>query len=378
MKEKFSYIIFLIFFLLSNCLCKEKNRSNLMVHIHGAYGFKVMLEAIPFINEPGKLVDSAMVKKGDEFIHFSLPENEERSYVLRVENTKFETVFIADSRDITIEINNIVLPKQYKIYGSTATTIVHDFLNAQLNLMDDIRKMNSGIDSLKRSGADTRMIDSVKKLSDDGLKDFFQRYVKFEDTVSSPGAFLYLYNNVDFGNDFAGLKDFMLRNAKRFPQNKQVQKLKNETLDYLKIFEEEYNVGDVLPELQLPDRNGINFSTYSLKGKFVFIDFWSTWCDACLQYDKEKEKAKKIFASGKFEIVSIALDAEKQAWKNYLQQKKYSWPQLIDEKMWNGPALKTYKIDSIPFNFFLGPDGKILAKAIKADSLVYVISKNIK
>src|SRR6185369_14055447 len=160
--------------------------------------------------------------------------------------------------------------------------------------------------------------------------------------------------------------------------NKQIQKLKDETLDYLKIFEEEYNVGDVLPELVLPDRMGIKFSTYSLKGKFVFIDFWSTWCEACMQYDKEKEKAKKIFAPEKFEIVSIALDAEKEAWKNYLQQKKYDWPQLIDEKMWNGPTRKAYKIDSIPFNFLVAPDGRVLAKAIKPDSVVAVISKNIK
>src|SRR6266498_2737126 len=107
MKGKFSYIIFLVLPLLNSCISKEKNRSNLTVHIHGAYGFKVILEAIPFIDEAGKLVDSAEVKKGDELIHFSLPQNEERSYVLRVDNTKFETVFITDSKDITLEINNI-------------------------------------------------------------------------------------------------------------------------------------------------------------------------------------------------------------------------------------------------------------------------------
>ena len=378
MKGKFSYVIFLILLSLSNCLCKEKNKSNLTVHIHGAYGFKVILEAIPFIDEVGKLVDSANVKKGDEVIDFSLPQNEERSYVLRVDNTKFETVFITDSKDITIEINNIVLPNQYKIYGSIATTTTHEFLNAQLELMTDVKKRNDEIDSLKKSKAPSRVIDSLKKQANELLDGFFLRYVKFEDTVSSAGAFLYFYNNVEFGNDFAGLKSFMLRNAKRFPGNKQVQKLKDETLEYLKIFEEEYNVGDILPELILPDKSGIDFSTYSAKGKYLFIDFWSTWCDRCLAYDKEKEKAIKLFPADKFEIISIALDSEKDAWRSYLLQKKYNWPQLIDEKMWNGPTLKTYKIDSIPFNFFVGPDGKILAKAIQPDSLVATIAKKMK
>jgi len=378
MRQRFTFLVFLYLFFLYGCRSGDSERSKITVHIHYAYGFKVVLEAIPFSGEMDKLVDSATIKTGDDIIYFYLPSNEERAYVLRVDRTNFQMVFISDAKDITIEINNVILPNQYKVYGSKATNSVHDFLNAQSNRMGDIRKKNSGIDSLRRSGADARLIDSLKKLSDGDLKDFFQRYVKFEDTVSSPGAFLYLYNNVDYENDFAGLKDFMLRNAKRFPDNKQIQKLKDETLDYLKIFEEEYNVGDVLPELVLPDRMGIKFSTYSLKGKFVFIDFWSTWCEACMQYDKEKEKAKKIFAPEKFEIVSIALDAEKEAWKNYLQQKKYDWPQLIDEKMWNGPTLKAYKIDSIPFNFLVAPDGRVLAKAIKPDSVVAVISKNIK
>jgi thiol-disulfide isomerase/thioredoxin/signal peptidase I len=378
MRQRFTFLVFLYLFFLYGCRSGDSEKSKITVRIHYAYGFKVVLEAIPFSGETEKFIDSATVKTGDEIIYFYLPANEERAYILRVDGTKFQTVFINDSTNITVEINNIILPGQYKVYGSKATNTIQNFLNIQLRLMDNIRNKNSEADSLKRSGTNIKMIDSLKKQSDVELINYFQQYVKFEDTVSSPGAFLYLYNNVDFGNDFAGLKKFMLRNAKRFPANKHVQKLKDETLDYLKIFEEEYNVGDVLPELTLPDVKGINFSTYSLKGKYVFIDFWSTWCGACLRYDKEKEKAKKIFSAEKFEIISIALDSEKDAWKNYLEQKKYNWPQLIDEKMWNGPTLKTYKIDSIPFNFFLGPNGKILAKAIKPDSVIAVISNSLR
>src|SRR6185436_20156082 len=107
-------------------------------------------------------------------------------------------------KDIIIEINDIVLPNQYKVYGSKATNTIQNFLNDQLNLADNIRKKDDGIDSLKRSGADIKLIDSLKKISDVALKDFFQQYIRFEDTVSSPGAFLYLYNNVDYENDFAG------------------------------------------------------------------------------------------------------------------------------------------------------------------------------
>jgi hypothetical protein len=97
-----------------------------------------------------------------------------------------------------------------------------------------------------------------------------------------------------------------------------------------------------------------------------------------LKYDQVKAIAKTNFPNDRFEIVSIALDSEKDAWRHYIEAHKFTWVQLIDEKMWRGPTLKAYSIDSIPFNFLLAPDGKILSKAIKPDSLISVLSKLIK
>src|SRR5258706_4975227 len=197
MSQKLSFIIFLFLLFLYGCRPVNSEKSKVTVHIHYAYGFKIVLETIPFNGETHKLADTATIKTGDDVIHFYLPSNEERAYTLRVDRTKFQMVFINDAKDITIEINNIVLPNQYKVYGSKATNSVQYFLNARLTQMDEIRKKNDGIDSLKRSEANTKMIDSLKKISDVELKEFFRQHVKFEDTVSSPGAFLYLYNNVD-------------------------------------------------------------------------------------------------------------------------------------------------------------------------------------
>jgi hypothetical protein len=64
-------------------------------------------------------------------------------------------------------------------------------------------------------------------------------------------------------------------------------------------------------------------------------------------------------------------------WTDLITKANYSWPQLIDEKMWRGTAAKTLKFDSIPFNFLVSPQGRILAKAIRPDSLIIVLKKVI-
>jgi thiol-disulfide isomerase/thioredoxin len=368
--------LFLMLFI-TGCNQNKPSNTKLTFHIHAGYGHKVYLETVAFSGEKRNIIDSAAIKSGNDLIIFNIPSSEQRTYKLKVSDSRLEIFFINDTPEITIEAN-IIKPHDYYVEHSPATISVKNFLDKQMEWTEQIKRKFALVDSLKARKTPAHILDSVSQENNQSLSEFFQQYINYADTVSSPGAFLYIYNNIDFGKDYSGLKTFVLKAAKRFPEHKRIQKLKDETISYLKIFDEEYNIGDYLPELTLPDKNGVNFSTHSLKGKYVFMDFWSTLCNDCIRYDREKIKAKKLFTPDKFEIVSIALDPEKVNWKNYLERKKYNWPQLIDEKMWNGEVVRLFRIDSIPFNFFLAPDGKILSKAIKPDSVITILSKMIK
>jgi thiol-disulfide isomerase/thioredoxin len=383
MKRVFSLKAFYILpfcFLAFICFCCEQNKlskTKVVFHVHHAYGHKVFLQTIPYVDENPVVVDSATIKSGNDTIVLYIPQGNETPYRLRINDSRIEILIINDSPVITVEAN-IFKPFEYTVGNSKATQSVKSFLDSQLKLSFKGKSDATKIDSLKLKNAPKQSIDSLTKEYDRGIADFFQQYINYADTVSSPATFLFIYNNVDFGNDYKGLKIFISKAAKRFPENSEIQKLKQRTLEYLRIYEVEYNIGDHLPELILPDKNGKNFSTYSVKGKYVFMDFWSTWCTGCLKYDQVKVIAKTNFPSDRFEIVSIALDSEKDAWRHYIEAHKFTWVQLMDEKMWRGPTLKAYSIDSIPFNFLLAPDGKSLSKAIKPDSVISVLSKLIK
>jgi len=383
MKRIFSFNAFYILlfcFLAFICFCCEQNKlskTKIVFHVHHAYGHKVFLQTIPYTDEKPVIVDSAIIKSGNDTIELYIPQGDERPYRLRVNESRIEILIINDSPVITAEAN-IFKPFEYTVGNSKATQSVKSFSDSQAKLSFKGKNDATKIDSLKLKNAPKQRIDSLAKEYDQGVAYFFKQYINYADTVSSPAAFLFIYNNVDFGNDHEGLKKFISKAAQRFPENNEIQKLKQKTLEYLRIFEVEYNTGDYLPELILPDKNGHDFSTYSVKGKYVFMDFWSTWCNDCLKYDQAKATAKRNFPGDKFEIVSIALDSEKDSWRRYIEAHKFTWVQLIDEKMWRGPTLKAYSIDSIPFNFLLAPDGKILSKAIKPDSVMSVLSKLIK
>ena len=365
------------FILLISCSDKKYSGRKFTLNIHHAYGRKVFLETLPFQNEKKAVMDSATVKSGNDFISFNIPDTEERPFRLKIDESNLEIYFINDISETILEAD-ILKTDDFKVIKSPATNSLKLFFNQQAYLREKRRKEFLLIDSLSRAKGSKLTIDSLTSEMNRQSKDFFHNYISFADTVSSSGAFLYVYNNIDFGKDYRALKNFIQKASQRFPHHQRIQQLKDETTEYLKIFEEEYNAGDYLPELILPGIEGKSISTFSMKGKYVFMDFWSTWCAPCLVYDKVKLNLKTKLPPDKFEIVSIALDSEKENWLNYLKGKNFSWPQLIDEKVWNGETIRRFKIDSIPFNFLLAPDGKILSKAIKPDSVLTVISNILK
>jgi len=276
-----------------------------------------------------------------------------------------------------------VITGRFEVQQSTASRVLKQFLDAQLELAGETRALASRIEierAGKRSRTETgslKAIDSLKKAFDSSLFALGKRYRSFADTVKSPAAFLLIYDNLEFGNDYAGQEKFITTAAARFPSSPSIRALREEVLAYIKVMKEEFQPGDLLPAITLPDKEGRDFSTGSLKGKYYLIDFWSTWCPQCLAYNRGKQALRKLFPAGQLGGVSVAIDEEKQDWENNIRQQPFDWIQLIDTQMWRGVAVRTLKFDSIPFNFLVDPQGRILQKGLPPDSLVSVVTRAI-
>lgn len=376
MKEMIYFFCFACFCLTG---CKEIKNDNcrISLSIYAAQNEKIYLYKVPFAGEKRVPADSAIVSNAKDSIIFKVPRDVERLYEIEIASSFRIFEFIADTSYIRITANNIT--GNYTVTGSNASSSLKAFNDLEKKHKEHLQKIKNSADSLAALPHFNRdLYDAFQKQIANSAAFFRKERIAYADTVSNPVVFMIVFNDADFGNDHAGLKNFILHAAARFNESSRVQQLKQNVLNTLAIFEKEFNVGDSLPSIELPDMNGINFSTASLRGKYYLIDFWSTWCRNCFIYNKYKTEAKKNFAKDKFEIVSVALDDHKQIWQNIITQMNYNWVQLIDEKMWQGAAAQTLAFDSIPFNFLVSPKGRVIAKAIKPDSLLITLHSFIK
>ena len=376
MNINFLIVCFFLLLFHTSCNSKEK-KAEVLLRIHLAKDHKVYVYPISFTGEQKQILDSATIKSSHEEVVFHIPKGEERPFKIKIQNSPLDIFFINDSPEITIEAT-LFSHNDYSVQNSPATASVKKFLDQQKELGTQLQNLKNSNDSDLRRKSRLPVAKSSFNQNNVTLSDLLQQYINYADTVSSPGAFLYIYNKVDFGKNYDQFKNFILKAAKRFPRHSRIQQLKQQVLQYLKIFEEEYQVGEKIPNIILPDLENHLYSTASLSGKFYLLNFWSSWCNICASYSLELKKAKQKFPPDKFEAVNIAIDSEKDWCRKIVQSRELNWIQLIDEKMWEGTAVQTYKIDSIPFNFLVDPHGIILKKGIPSDSLLYFIKINLK
>jgi peroxiredoxin len=126
------------------------------------------------------------------------------------------------------------------------------------------------------------------------------------------------------------------------------------------------------------DLNGTPFTLSSLRGKYVLVDFWASWCGPCRAESPNLVKAYEALKDKNFEVVGVSLDENKGAWAAAVKKDGLPWIQVCDMKGWKNDVAVLYGVNSVPQNFLIDPNGVIIARDLRGEGLTEKLSALIK
>ena len=210
------------------------------------------------------------------------------------------------------------------------------------------------------------IIRSYKELNDENNKLEVERLKTFIKLHNNSFASVYLLNNLAGNISIVNAQALYNLLGQKYKETSYGKNIAS-TIEAMKITA----VGKIAPDFEQADTAGKMIKLSSLRGQYVLLDFWASWCIPCREENPNVVKAYNKFHNKGFTVLGVSLDqpGKREAWLNAIKQDGLTWTNVSDLKFWNNEVVKLYGVQAVPQNFLLDKEGKIIAINVKGEEL---------
>lgn len=212
---------------------------------------------------------------------------------------------------------------------------------------------------------DTVLIKELEQKQKDILPLFNKELEENVSKIQSPAARFYAITFLDENKN----KDFLIEICNHLiEKNKNSPLAKNLTKKLNRM--QSLAVGMYTPHIDAYDIEGHRINIQDYRGKYLFIDFWASWCIPCRIENPKILHIYQTLPKKEFDIIAISLDDDLSKMQNAIKKDGCTWPQIQDL---NKVISSSYGVSSLPQNILLDREGRILHKNLRSEDLIKIL-----
>ncbi len=306
--------------------------------------------------------DTATINQDGTFVMEGRVE-EPAIYKLAFDNQE-GIMIVVDNSSIEITADSGRVAESYTIKGSRDSELIQQLNTIMKGMQDKATSLNTQFQVAAEAGNEAEMrrlqeeFMSMQKSSQQQMKTFIRANPNSVVAVYSAGNIL----NLD--EEFAFVDSMAEAFKSNLPDSKYTKSLEAKLSKMRSTA-----VGSVAPDIKLASPSGNEIALSSLRGKYVLIDFWASWCGPCRQENPNVVRMYNQYKDKGFEIFGVSLDQDRAKWLKAIEADKLTWPHVSDLKGWESSAASLYGVTAIPQTVLLDKEGKIIAKNLRGAAL---------
>ena len=134
--------------------------------------------------------------------------------------------------------------------------------------------------------------------------------------------------------------------------------------------------GKEAPDFTLPSSEGMTLSLSDLRGQYVVLDFWGTWCKWCVKGIPDMKAYYEKY-HGMFEILSIDVGDDEETWRQAIESYDMEWQHVITDEDSADQLQQFYNIEGYPTKIVVDPMGIITKITVGEDPAFYTYLDNL-